>query len=57
MARDKLGNLIRPAESVTQKALKLPKGRPSEWDGKPVSTFPGRKIKPIPGQLTVDDAA
>ena len=48
------GTKIPPAEIETQKALKLPKGPPPEWDGKPVSTFPGRKPKPTPGQTTID---
>ena len=45
---------ITATERATQAALELPKGAPAEWDGKPVSTFPGRKIKPTPGQTTID---
>jgi len=48
--RDRYGNPIKLSERVTQAALKLRKGKPEEWDGQPVSTFPGRKIKPTAGQ-------
>lgn len=29
-------------------------GRPTEADVPPLSTFPGRKVQPIPGQLDLD---
>lgn len=30
------------------------RGRPTEADAPPISTFPGRKAKPITGQLDLD---
>ena len=50
-----LSRVITATEKATQHALTLHKGSPEEWDGKPVSTFPGRKIKPVEGQLAIED--
>ena len=42
-----------PAERATLAALKAPKRKPTEADAPPVSTFPGKKVTPIPVQLDV----
>lgn len=50
---DKYGNPIKAYERETQRALELPRRPPDEWDGKPVSTFPGPKIRAHPEQLAL----
>lgn len=40
-----------PAERETLKALAAPKRKPTEADAPPLSTFPGKAVKPTSGQL------
>jgi hypothetical protein len=40
-----------PALTETLRLLGLPKRKPTDADRPPVSTLPGRKVKPLPGQL------
>lgn len=42
-----------PAERETLKALAAPKRKPTEADAPPVTSFPGKRVKPTPGQLDV----
>ena len=39
------------AERETLAALKAERRKPTEADAPPLSTFPGRPVKPTPGQL------
>lgn len=43
------------AELETLKALAARKGKPTDADAPPLSTFPGPKAKPLPGQLVLGD--
>jgi hypothetical protein len=46
-----------PALAAALRALHLPTGKPDgpkEWE-REVSTFPGRRVRPLPGQMTFDD--
>lgn len=47
------GKLYSPSHRETLRALALPKRKPTEADAPPVTPFPGKRIKPTPGQLDV----
>ena len=42
------------AVAETRQLLKLPRRRPTDADRPLVTPAPGRKIKPLPGQLDLD---
>ena len=45
---------INPAVAETLRLLKLPQRKPTDADRPPVKPAPGRKIKPLRGQLDLD---
>jgi hypothetical protein len=60
---DKYGFPVKASEREALRALKLARGKPDDAERPPLTPFPGRHIKPTPGQLDVfggivrDDAA
>jgi hypothetical protein len=43
----------KPALAEAKRALRLGAGKADDWRPPP-STFPGRRVKPLPGQLDLD---
>lgn len=44
------------SHAATLEALEAEKRRPTEADAPPLSTFPGGKARPLPGQLDISEA-
>jgi len=44
---------LSPGLAEALRLLRLEKRKPTEADRPPTSTLPGRKVKPLPGQLSL----
>ena len=54
-AKTPVEGVCHPANAAAVRALSARTGPPTEDDALPVSTFPGRKARELPGQMKIDE--